>query len=438
MDFTVEVNPNAADAPGVLGNIATVSGTTPTGPIPPRETVTGLDPETGPPGPVVLDIPRIAGIETIDADNNGDGTYSVSFTVEAVNTGATRLDNISLDLDLDDTFTGVDSWTLEAVTSDDFTVSSSYDGTNDIDLVAADVNSLEIGESGTVAILVMLVPGRGGSVQLPDGADLDNAAGSDGPDDDSAEARVLGTFVQVGVYVTHFLASGWSPDGVLVTDLSGITLDDDLPLDFELVENIDLTAAKETVSTTVTDERTVELTYRVHAGNAGNVEIRNLQITDDLQDTFAGLSFEVTTISSTDFAVNSNFDGRVDTNLLAGSDTLAIGAIGSVEFTVIVDTATLTEGEVTFDNIAFASGNSPIGEPTETPTTPGSVPVAPSGELTPTTVTVEIPDIESPPSALAFTGIEVRDAVLLALILLTFGLLAVGATRRRKDESLPE
>ena len=237
---------------------------------------------------------------------------------------------------------------------------------------------------------------------------------------------------------TQFLASGWSPDGVLVTDLSGVTLDDDLPLDFELVENIDLTAAKETVSTTVTDERTVELTYRVHAGNAGNVEIRNLQITDDLQDTFAGLSFEVTAISSTDFAVNSNFDGRADTNLLAGSDTLAIGAIGSVEFTVIVDTATLTEGEVTFDNIAHASGNSPIGEPTETPTTPGSVPVAPSGELTPTTVTVEIPDIESAPPALAFTGIEVGDAVLFALILLTVGLLALGATRRRKDESLPE
>ena len=437
VDFTVEINPNADDAPGVLGNLATVTGTTPSGPIPPRETVTGLDPETGPPGPVILDVPRIAGIETIDADNNGDGTYSVAFTVEAVNTGATRLDNISLDLDLDDTFTGADSWTLEAVTSDDFTVSAAYDGTNDIDLVAADVNSLEVGESGTVAILVTLVPGTGGSVQLPDDADLSNAAGSDGPDDDSAEARVLGAFVQVGVYVTQFLASGWSPDGLLVSDLSGVTLDDNLPLEFELVENIDLTAAKEAVSTTVTDERMVELTYRVRAGNAGNVEIQNLQITDDLQDTFDGLSFDVTAISSTDFTVNPDFDGSGDTNLLAGSDTLTIGAVGSVEFTVIVDTSTLTEEEITLENIAFASGNTPTGEPTETPTTPGSIPVTSSGEPTPTTVTVDIPrlGLGEPPAALAFTGVEPWGLALFAVLLLAAGLLALGVNRRRTDQT---
>ena len=413
VDFTVEIDPNAAGAPGELGNTATVTGTTATGLIPPRVSVVGLDPDVGPPGPVVLDVPRIRGVETVDVANNGYGTYSVAFAAEAVNTGATRLDDVGLDLDLAETFSGVESWTIEAVTSDDFVVSSTYDGETDIDLLAPNANSLEVGERGTVAILVTLIPASGDTVRLPDD----------------------GAYFRVGLYVTQFLASGYSPEGVLVTDLSGVTLDDDLPLEFELIEEVNVTTAKEAVSATVDDDGLVAITYRVHAENGGNVAVGDLQITDDLTGTFAGFPFEVTDVNSPDFAVNAAFEGDTDINLLAGTDTITIGATGWVEFTVLVDASSAADTEVTFENTAHISGRTPIGEPTRVPTSPGSSPVAPSGDSgTPTAVTVDIPGSSEPPPALALTGVEVSNGVVLAVLLIVIGVLflMLGRSEERK------
>lgn len=188
------------------------------------------------------------------------------------------------------------------------------------------------------------------------------------------------------------------------------------------------------------DDRTIDLTYRLHAGNEGNVQILNLQITDDLAQTFDGFEFDVTSITSSDFEVNPNFNGTSDTNLLGGTDTLDIAATGSVDFTVTVDTSDLNESEVTFENIAFATGTSPIGEPVRTPTSPGSVPVDPAengnGDGTPTTVTVDLPGMSDSPPALAFTGQESRDRAAYASLLLAVGLLFVAVGRRRKPTEL--
>jgi len=111
VNVTVEVDPDADGAPEELSNIAEVSGSTPSEPIPPRETSIGTNPEDEP-GPVTLLTPEIRAIQSLDVDNNGDGTFSVAIVVEGINTGQTLLNDVDLEMELDTTFAAVQSWSI--------------------------------------------------------------------------------------------------------------------------------------------------------------------------------------------------------------------------------------------------------------------------------------------------------------------------------------
>jgi hypothetical protein len=69
--------------------------------------------------------------------------------------------------------------------------------------------------------------------------------------------------------------------------------------------------------------------------------------------------------------VNGNYDGRTDSNVLLGNDTLAVGAERQV--TVRLENVTPTTGTAT-TNTAVASGTSPNGTPTEDRSTDGLEP----------------------------------------------------------------
>ena len=67
--------------------------------------------------------------------------------------------------------------------------------------------------------------------------------------------------------------------------------------------------------------------YEMTVSNMGNRPLNSLQITDDLGSTFVGgPSIVSATVSSSTLAVNSNYNGLTDTSLLAGTDSLAVGA----------------------------------------------------------------------------------------------------------------
>ena len=119
-----------------------------------------------------------------------------------------------------------------------------------------------------------------------------------------------------------------------------------------------------------------ETTITMTIENFGDVEIRNLQVTDDLATIFTGGATveAISGLSATGgLTVNASFDGDTDTNLLAGTDTLAVGDTAEIEFTVRFD----PNGETgPFDNIAIASGESPSEDPITDDSTDGTDPDA--------------------------------------------------------------
>ena len=116
---------------------------------------------------------------------------------------------------------------------------------------------------------------------------------------------------------------------------------------------------------------TWQVTYEFLVRNYGNVPLTNVQVTDDLTATFpADVSFTVTSITSAEFTENTLFNGTTITNLLVGSDSLAVGAQGTIRvvFTVVPTSAG------PYNNSAVASGQPPLGGPTSDTSQNGTTP----------------------------------------------------------------
>ena len=80
--------------------------------------------------------------------------------------------------------------------------------------------------------------------------------------------------------------------------------------------------------------------YEIRVENLGNVALTDVQLVDDLSQTFAGVgSWSVESLASGDLTVNPGFDGAGDTALLAAGNTLAVGASGTLTLQVLVDPA---------------------------------------------------------------------------------------------------
>jgi hypothetical protein len=115
--------------------------------------------------------------------------------------------------------------------------------------------------------------------------------------------------------------------------------------------------------TTNNGDGTYTFTYHIRAENDGETVLNNLQVTDNLETTFAGaLGYTIDSYGiitqpvSTTLVDNVSFDGGVfDENLLDGNESLLIG-----EFAVIQITVTLTPGPNLgpYNNVTVASGSS--------------------------------------------------------------------------------
>jgi gliding motility-associated-like protein/uncharacterized repeat protein (TIGR01451 family) len=112
---------------------------------------------------------------------------------------------------------------------------------------------------------------------------------------------------------------------------------------------------KEASNLTVVDSTGVvkyKITYTITVDNNGTSALNNLQVIDDLKQTFAGAdTFYVENISSSNpsLVANTNFNGSANTNLLnAASSSLAVGTSGAISFDVYFES---NEG-VTYTNTA--------------------------------------------------------------------------------------
>ncbi len=103
--------------------------------------------------------------------------------------------------------------------------------------------------------------------------------------------------------------------------------------------------------------------YSITIRNYGNTTLNNIQVSDDLDQTFGRNSYTFVRIDSDDFTINSAYDGSDSINLLLGTDSLGVDESGTVLVTLTVDGKQLAN-ETTFNNSAVASAKDPTGNET--------------------------------------------------------------------------
>ena len=123
-----------------------------------------------------------------------------------------------------------------------------------------------------------------------------------------------------------------------------------------------------------------EVEYALDLQNSGNVTLTNVQLDDDLAEAFApAVVVGTPEVESSDFSLDTNYDGVSLIDLLTGTDSLAVGANGSLSLTARLD---ITNGGPAQGNTAYGQSDQlqtriPSNDPTITPSIPGDVSPAP-------------------------------------------------------------
>ena len=115
----------------------------------------------------------------------------------------------------------------------------------------------------------------------------------------------------------------------------------------QTVTPVDLTIDKDTSTATVGPNGVV--TYTIVVVNSGPTDLTNLQVTDT--PPFAVGQFNVVGLAVLGATANLSYDGTTNTNLLAGTDTLASGATATMTITITLNNAV----PGTYDNTAVAT-----------------------------------------------------------------------------------
>jgi uncharacterized repeat protein (TIGR01451 family) len=129
-----------------------------------------------------------------------------------------------------------------------------------------------------------------------------------------------------------------------------------------LTQNPKIGVAKSVTSFVDNGNYTFDVTFAIKVKNLGNVPLSNLQVFDTLSKTFPSpATTNVIGLSSTKFTVNlAGYTGTgSSTNMLLSGNALAVGDSGIINLTVRVN-PNIYVG-VTYSNIAYVTGQSPLG-----------------------------------------------------------------------------
>ncbi len=371
----VTLRPGAALASGSLDldNFAAVEGTSPGSQVVTDDSNAGIDPDDGQPngddpandgdddptnndGPTTITItedPAIGVAKAASVTPVGDGRYDVQFDFVITNYGDVELRNVQLTDDLDDAF-GAGNYVILSLYSPTLTVNAvapdpanaaAYDGSTHLNMLMG-VDTLAVGASADVRLVVRVTPAHLGVHE--------NQADADGTSPG-------------GNTVTDRSTDGMDPD----TDGDGVP-DEEVPTPVDFGENPRIGLAK-TAAVTMNDDGSFNVVLTFTVRNMGDVPLRGLQIVDPIDGIYAitDLTPERIFVESSTLTVNHNYDGRTDSNILMGNDTLAVGAERQV--TVRLENVTPTTATST-TNTAVASGTSPNGTPVDDRSTDGFEP----------------------------------------------------------------
>ncbi|MGQ4649323.1 DUF6923 family protein [Lyngbya aestuarii] len=270
------------------------------------------------------------------ANINNDGSFTVTYGLVVENLGNVPLNNIQLLENLDGTF-GAGNFTISGVSSPTLTTNNSFNGSTDANLLAG-TETLPVNGTATVEFVAQVRP----------------------PDVNQD-------------YTNQVQATGTSPAGQAVEDLSnnGVSPDpdgdgnpkgpeNDVPTVVNFQENPVIGVAKNVASANINNDGSFTVTYGLVVENLGNVPLNNVQLLENLDETFGAGNFTVSSVSSPNLATNNNFNGTTDPNLLAGTDTLAPDGIATVEFVIQVTPPGVNQD---YANQVEATGISPGGQP---------------------------------------------------------------------------
>jgi len=139
---------------GTFTNTAEVTGTPPEG-----DDVTDTDDDTQP----LTETARIGIAKRVIGSpaEVTPGVWDVSFEILVRNYGNVTLSNIQVMDDMSAVFPAASPFTIQSLTSDDFSVNSAYDGQTDTNLLDG-TDSLAFEEQGTITLVVRVTPADGG------------------------------------------------------------------------------------------------------------------------------------------------------------------------------------------------------------------------------------------------------------------------------------
>ena len=362
-------------SPGSYTNSATVTADSPDGTTtdiqkmvriltPQVQVIPGDDNE---PTPLDFDLDPLIGLakNLSGLENNGDGSWDVSYEFVVRNYGDVDLTSVNVTDDLSTTFPAPCDVEVVSLTSSNFSINVDFDGDADTDLLSTPpsgtTNTLDVGEEKNIQLTIRV-----------------DECTSSGIFNNEADASAEDPF---GNTVSDDSQNGTDPD----PDGDGDPTNDESPTPVEFNEDPYLGLAKRLINTPVNNgDGTYTFSFELRVVNRGDVIINDLSVTDDLEAVFGGdCSFSIIGINSEKFAVNSSFDGLTagDTELLASGNNLAAHDVGAIEIEVVAGPCS---GFGPFNNTATASGETPQGDPVSDDSQDGSEP-DPAGTGDPTT-----------------------------------------------------
>ncbi|MBA4276244.1 Ig-like domain-containing protein [Flavobacterium sp.] len=193
--------------------------------------------------------------------DNGDGSYKITYSILAKNTGDVPLSDLILEDNLAETFASAASFNVVSLTSPNFTVNPSYNGSTVVGLLAG-TNNLAFGVSGTITLVVNVTPS---DHSLP--------------------------------YLNTVLGTASSPNGNTVFDSSqsgsnvdpdedGNPTNDNDPTPITLPRLV-IGAAKKVVSCPLPmGDGTYTVSYQALVSNIGDLNLVDVQLEDDLATEF--------------------------------------------------------------------------------------------------------------------------------------------------------
>ena len=344
----------------------------------------GVEPSANPnpqdnqqPTPLVLpagdasigDVPVIGLAKTAGPSLSvGNGLFTSRITLVVQNLGATELIDIEVRDDLIPTFDGVVGFRVVEAPSATagLPVNPDYNGVDEIGLLGPGAR-LALGAQATISFVVEFEPGS-----LP------------GPFNNSAFAWANSP---VNGGTDDFSTDGLDPD----PNGNGDPTDPDesIPTPIVVPEFVQIGLAKaagEVVMVEGSDPVQFSVPFTFLVSNLGDTPLLNVQIVDDLSETFAAAAAievvglpELVSAPGASLAINNAFNGITDTQLLAPNGRLEVGQQATLRVNV---NFTPTSAEQQFFNSAIATGLSPLGTPTQDTSTDG-LEVDPDGDGAP-------------------------------------------------------